>query len=211
MCFSASASFIAGGGLVALGGASFVIAKKEKKILAAIPLLFGIQQISEGFQWERLNLGTTSPIAGYIFLFFAFILWPIYVPTFVWLLDKKRKNILRWFMFLGIIVAVYFIWLMFTQVVAIAKINACIGYSFSNFPLVYPVLLVYLTAIFGPLLISSHRAFRRFGIVAFVLAIISWIFYFYTFTSVWCFFAAIVSSIFFVYIYNPEPLDKKIV
>jgi hypothetical protein len=209
MCFSASASFIAGGGLAALGGASFVIAKKEDKILAAIPLLFGIQQISEGFQWERLNLGATSPVAGYFFLFFAFIVWPVYVPTFVWLLDKKRKNLLRWFMFLGIIVAIYFSWLLLTQAIAINKINACISYGF-NFPLADPVLLVYLSAIFGSLLISSHRAFRRFGVVAFVLAVISWIFFKLAFTSVWCFFAAIVSSIFFVYIYNPEPLNEKL-
>ncbi len=204
MCFSASASFIAGGGLVALGVASLVVAKKEDKVLAAIPLLFGVQQISEGFQWEHLNSGTTSPVAGYIFLSFAFILWPIYVPTFVWLLDKKRRNLLRWFMFLGFIVAVYFSWLLITQAVAISKINACISYSFSNFPLAHPVLLVYLSAIFGSLLISSHKGFRWFGVVAFIMAFISWLFFFLTFASVWCFFAAVVSSIFFVYIYNSD-------
>jgi hypothetical protein len=208
MCFSASASFIAGGGLVALGGISLVIAKKEDKILAAIPLLFGIQQISEGFQWERLNIGTTSAIAGYFFLFFAFIVWPVYVPTFVWLLDKKRKKLLRWFMFLGIIVAVYFSWLLLTEAMAISKINACISYGF-NLPLAGPVLLAYLLAIFGSLLISSHRTFRWFGVIAFILALVSWIFFKITFTSVWCFFAAIVSSIFFVYVYNPKFLNLK--
>jgi len=91
MCFSASASFIAGGGLTALGSASLPIAKKRKKLLAALPLLFGIQQISEGFQWQSLNAGTTSPAAGYFFLFFASIVFPIYIPLSVFILDKKEE------------------------------------------------------------------------------------------------------------------------
>jgi hypothetical protein len=208
MCFSTSASFIAGGSLTILGGASLLIAKKENKILAAIPLLFGIQQITEGFQWLHLNAGTTSPAAGYFFLFFALVVWPLYVPTFVYLLDEKRRKILRWFMFLGIAVTFYFSWLLLTQSIVINKINACINYSF-NSPLEDPMLLVYLSAIFGSLFISSHKAFRWFGIVAFALAIISWIFFKSTFTSVWCFFEAIVSVIFFIYVYKPKLLKFR--
>jgi hypothetical protein len=208
MCFSTSASFIAGGSLTILGGASLLIAKKENKILAAIPLLFGIQQITEGFQWLHLNAGTKSPAAGYFFLFFALVVWPLYVPTFVYLLDEKRRKILRWFMFLGIAVTFYFSWLLLTQSIVINKINACINYSF-NSPLEDPMLLVYLSAIFGSLFISSHKAFRWFGIVAFALAIISWIFFKSTFTSVWCFFEAIVSVIFFIYVYKPKLLKFR--
>jgi hypothetical protein len=208
MCFSASASFIAGGGLIALGGASLVIAKKEDKILAAIPLLFGVQQISEGFQWLYLNKGSSSSIAAYIFLFFAYIVWPIYVPTFVYLLDAKRRKILKWFMFLGLVVAIYFLGMLLTQHITVSRLDYCINYSY-YFPFKNMVLLVYLSAIFGSLLISSHRAFRWFGVVSFILAVISFLFFYLDFTSVWCFFAAIISSIFFVYIYNPELLKLK--
>ena len=80
MCFSASASFIASGGLAALGGVSFVSAKKKDKVLAVIPIMFSIQQFCEGIQWLYLNSGSSSPVFGYLFLLFAFILWPIYVP-----------------------------------------------------------------------------------------------------------------------------------
>ena len=105
MCFSAPASFIVGGGLVTLGVASFVIAKKEDRILAAIPILFGIQQLVEGFQWLNLNISSFSLPAGYAFLFFALIIWPIYVPVVVYILDKRRRKFLKWFIFLGIAVA----------------------------------------------------------------------------------------------------------
>ena len=88
MCFSASASFAASGGLAVLGGASLAIAKKENKLLALVPLMFAVQQGFEGIQWLYLQANTTSMIVGYGFVFFAFLVWPIYVPTFVFIDDK---------------------------------------------------------------------------------------------------------------------------
>ncbi len=198
MCFSAPASFVAGGGLAVLGGASLV-AKKEDKILAAIPLLFSVQQFFEGIQWLYLNHGSSSLFAGYGFLFFTFIVWPIYSPAVVFLLDKKRRKLLKWFVFLGIGVAAYFLVLFFTQSLAIQELRACISYHF-NLPLKNFIVLAYFTAILGPLLVSSLKFFKWFGIIITILAIIAWLFFALTFTSVWCFFAAIVSSMFFVYI-----------
>jgi len=199
MCFSASASFVASGGLAVLGGASFAIAKKEDKFLAAVPLLFAAQQGIEGIQWLYLNNGSSSLLAGYGFLFFALIVWPIYVPTFVFILDKKRRKFLKWFIFLGVAVALYFLWLLLTQSLAIRELRACVNYAFP-IPFKDLVNTGYLLAIFGPLFISGREAFRWFGGVILILAIISWFFFTVNLVSVWCFFAAIVSSIFFVYI-----------
>jgi hypothetical protein len=210
MCFSASASFIAGGALTAMGGASLLAAKKENKVLAAVPLLFGIQQISEGIQWLYLNAGSTSPAAGYFFLIFALIVWPLYVPAFVYLLDeKKKKKILRWFIFLGMFIASYFSLLMLKESIVITKVNACIQYSF-NSHLEEPILFVYLFAILGPLFFSSHKFFRWFGIATFFSAVISLIFFSFSFTSVWCFFAALLSVIILVYVYKPKLLNLQI-
>ena len=199
MCFSAPASFIASGGLIALGGASFTVAKKEDKILAAIPVLFGIQQGIEGFQWLYLNSGSSSPLLGYAFLIFALIIWPIYVPTFVFILDKKRRKILKWFIFLGIALALYFSGLLLTQNLVIQKFRACINYGFYN-PFQYSVMTLYLLAIFGPLFTSDYKVFKWFGVITALFAIIAELFFTVDFTSVWCFFAAIISSMFFVYL-----------
>ena len=174
-------------------------AKKEDKIIAAIPLMFGIQQAFEGIQWLYLGAGSSSLFAGYGFLFFAFIVWPVYMPAAVFILDKKRRRILKWFMFLGIAVALYSLEILLTQSLAINELRACVNYSF-NSPFGDFVNVAYLLAIFGPLLISNHKIFRWFGAVIAILAITSWFFFIITFTSVWCFFAAIVSSMFFVYI-----------
>ena len=203
MCFSAPASFIASGGLTVLGGASLMTAKKKNKILAAIPLLFAVQQAFEGIQWLYLNMGSTSLLAGYGFLFFAFIVWPIFAPTSIFILDKKRRRILGCFIFLGTAVAVYFIFVLLTQSLAIDELRRCVSYTF-NIPFGNFAGVVYLLAIFGPLLVSSHRIFIWFGVVTVILAIISWLFFSFAFISVWCFFAAIISSMFFVYIRSKQ-------
>ena len=201
MCFSAPASFIASGGLATLGVASLVVAKKEDRILAVIPLLFAVQQAFEGVQWLYLNHGSSSPFAGYSFLFFAFIVWPIYMPTLVYFLDTKRRKILKWFMIVGVLVAFYFIGLLLTQPLQIDKLRSCVSYTF-EYPIVgiHLVMIPYFLAVFGPMFVSSRKILRWFGIVSAILAFISWTFYTVNFTSVWCFFAAIVSSMFFIYI-----------
>jgi hypothetical protein len=203
MCFSAPASFIASGGLTALGAASLVVAKKENKILAAIPFLFGIQQGFEGIQWLYLNSGSSSLFAGYGFLFFALMVWPIYVPTLVYILDKKNRGLLRWFVALGIIVAAYVLELFLTQSIHVSKLGNCIGYSF-DLPMGTLSVAGYMLAVFGSFFISKKPFFRWFGAINFVLAFIAWLFFTKTFTSVWCFFAAISSSIIFLFIFSKK-------
>jgi hypothetical protein len=54
MCFSAEASFAAGGLLIAGGVVSTVKLKPARKslALASIPIIFGIHQLSEGVVWR---------------------------------------------------------------------------------------------------------------------------------------------------------------
>ncbi len=199
MCFSATASFVASGGLAVLGGASLVAAKKKDKIIAAIPFIFAIQQFFEGIQWLHIGEGSSSLYAGYGFLLFAFVIWPLYVPISVFILDKRKRNVLSIFILIGAIVALYFIWLIPSQPLFINNFYSSINYSFV-FPFGGFINILYMLAIFGPLLISSHHIFKWYGVVIVFGAIASWLFFAVTFTSVWCFFAAIVSSMFFVYL-----------
>ena len=54
MCFSANASFGAGVFLTSIGViATKNISNKKQILFASIPILFGIQQITEGFLWHR--------------------------------------------------------------------------------------------------------------------------------------------------------------
>jgi len=52
MCFSASASFIAGMSLSAIGVAALRNTEaRTEQPLAMMPLLFGVQQLTEGVTW----------------------------------------------------------------------------------------------------------------------------------------------------------------
>ncbi len=199
MCFSAPASFLSSGGLAAIGAASLALAKKEDKILAAIPLLFAVQQAFEGVQWLHLSAGAPFLPAAYGFLFFAFIVWPVYVPLFVYILDKERRNILRWFIFLGALIALYFFCVFLTQSLSVSELRACISYNF-HMPFNALATIPYIFVILGPLFVSSKKVFKFFGVVVAISAIISWLFFTTVFISVWCFFAAGISSLFFFYI-----------
>lgn len=199
MCFSATASFVASGALLLMGGATYAVARKKDKILVAVPLLFGIQQFFEGIQWLYLDRGSSSLLAGYGFLLFALIVWPSYVPLFVLKLEKRRRWWTWSFAALGLAVSLYFAVLLLTESLSIRERYSCVNYSF-RFPGKWPVLSCYLIAVFGSLLTSARRVFRAFGIAIFAMSVFTWMVYERNFVSVWCFFSAAVSALFFLYV-----------
>lgn len=76
MCFSATASFVASGGLVVVGIETLRLANKKQRVVAAIPLIFAVHQGLEGVQWLALDDGDVNTCAAYGFISIALILWP---------------------------------------------------------------------------------------------------------------------------------------
>jgi len=63
MCFSAPASFLAGTALLAVGAVTVSKASARAEVpFAAIPVLFGVQQLIEGALW--VALGADAAPAG---------------------------------------------------------------------------------------------------------------------------------------------------
>ena len=95
MCFSATASFTAGVVLTVIGIASIKKANYKSQLLfASIPFMFGVQQFAEGILWltiPKSDYFVLQKMATYIYLFFAHILWPLWVPIailFILLIKK---------------------------------------------------------------------------------------------------------------------------
>ena len=92
MCFSTTASLVSGTALVA-GGSYFLLKQKpldRSHLLSAIPLLFGIQQISEGFVWAGVNQQVSPQVQivfAHLFSFMATSLWPSYMPIAAYFLS----------------------------------------------------------------------------------------------------------------------------
>src|SRR6187431_977619 len=94
MCFSAEASFAVGAALLPAG---FYCVRQafHKRLsylgLAAMPLFFGVQQISEGFVWLSLGHGDAAHArtASLVFLIFAFGVWPFWLPFQAALMERQ--------------------------------------------------------------------------------------------------------------------------
>lgn len=203
MCFSATASFIAGGALTATGIVTMRQAKTKAQIpFAMIPLLFGIQQITEGFVWLsfRFNALWLNATMTYIYSLFSHVLWPIFVPLAVGLLETVpwRKKVISIFQLMGITVGLYLLYFLVRFPITSQIVNKSIVYDSPHFYLI-PVLIFYFAATCISSLFSSHRIINVFGITALLSAAVVYRFYALSFVSRWCFSAAVLSILILLY------------
>lgn len=203
MCFSATASFTAGTALSAVGVLTLRKPRTQRELpLALIPLLFGIQQLTEGVLWLSLrhDLPTLQLWSTYVFSGFSHVLWPIFVPFAVLLVEanRRRQQALGVFLVLGVGVGVYLLYFLVRFGVTAQIHGQSIVYDSPHF-YIWGVLVIYLLATCVSGLFSSHRCINYFGVLAFVLAIAAALVSIHTFVSVWCFFAAVLSALIFLH------------
>jgi hypothetical protein len=217
MCFSAGASFTAGAVICAVGIATVKeVQKPTQWVFASIPLIFGIQQIAEGCLWMTLQNGDYAiiqKISTYIFLLTADALWPVIIPLSVLLMeeDSKRRKILRILLFTGIILALYYAYFIVFFKVTPQILNCHIYYdTFTPESLMIPAFLIYLFVTITALFVSSAKNMHLLGILMFLSCVVSVIFYTKNTTSVWCFFAAVISGVIYWIIRVPQEENSPI-
>jgi len=201
MCFSATASFIAGGALSATGLLTLSKAKERKELpLASIPLLFGIQQLIDGIVWISFGVPALNTAAIYAYALFAFVLWPIFIPLSLIAIETKkvRRELLEALSLVGLFVGVFFLYFILFGTVAAHIANQCVVYEAPH-PYRFEILAFFLIAICGSFFASSKKILNLFGGALFVSFVVSGWFYLNSFSSVWCFFAAILSVIIYWY------------
>jgi hypothetical protein len=204
MCFSAVASF-AGGAAIMLIGAATIRKNEERsrRLFAAIPLIFGVQQVAEGVIWLALRSGWPDVVlkaAIYVFLFAAVVIWPTVVPLSILLAEKSatrfRLLILRVFVALGLAVsASYGAGLLTWPVKAVIQ-QAHVLYTIESMPSYASVAaLAYVLATIPPFFAASDKRVWCFGgVIALAYTVTYFAFSDYL-VSVWCFFAAIASAL----------------
>lgn len=199
MCFSATASFSAGAVLLVVGTLTLKSARhKNEWMFAAIPLLFAIQQLSEGVIW--LTFSHEAPLLNtvmtYIFSFFSHVLWPIYVPIAVLLIEPSawRRKTLWGFIIAGASVSLYLLYFLIFFPVVAQPVGQHIEYVSPHFFAVVAITL-YLLSTTVSLSVTSYMSVRVFGVLALVSFVAAYVFYKIWFISVWCFFSALLSVI----------------
>jgi hypothetical protein len=206
MCFSATASFISGGVLSAAGVVTLLkVTKKTEIPFASIPLLFGIQQIIEGIIWLtfRYSAPELNEVMTMVYSIFSHVIWPIYVPLSIVLLETIpwRKNVISAFLGLGTIVSFYLLYFLITLPVTSQVMNKHLVYVSPHFNL-YIAMSFYVAAVSISTLFSSHKLVNIFGVLLLFSFGATFILSKMALISVWCFFAALLSIIIFVFINN---------
>ncbi len=194
MCFSAPVSFATSAALSYAGGKTLRHARPHKRLVALIPFFFAVQQAIEGVQWLVEKPSTCSQILGYGFLFFAFLVWPIWLPLSVWYAEHVawRKRVLLVMLGAGMTMSAYLLTVLFHEPLSIVPRSASLLYGI-EIPYFFVGVCAYVLVTTGSFLVSSDRKLRMFGALSFIAAAIAWIVFSYAFTSVWCFFAAALS------------------
>lgn len=195
MCLSAPVSFAASGVLAATGVAT--IKRKplrRERLFAIIPFLFAFQQAIEGLQWLIIRRGAPSLFLGYIFLIFAFLIWPTYIPFAIYKMERSKKHarILRLFIIAGLITTVYLLIFLLKQPLDILVINRSIQYLIS-ISVGGMGVFIYIAIISGSLFASSDRHVQWFGWAILASFFVTFFFFRTTLTSTWCFFASVLS------------------
>lgn len=215
MCFSAEASFIAGISLTAAGIVTVRTVKHKNELpFALIPLFFGLQQIAEGFVWLSFSLDSQmlNQIMTTIYSFFYRIFWPVYTPFAIWMLEPnpKYKKILIWFIPVGLIAGIHYLYTMLQTPVISHITNHSLVYGTPYFSVPFwPIFfLAYFIATTVSCFFSTQRAVNMLGILLFFFAMITYTFYALSFVSVWCFFAAVISLVVYLHFRHPHIIPE---
>ena len=170
-------------------------------IVGALPLLFGIHQLVEGFVWLGLR-GEVSPGLGNAakeaYIVYAHAVLPAIVPIGFMLLEpeRRRSRIMMGMAGVGVLLGVYLLWQVTAYPVGAHEEARCIDYT-THTPNDALIGLLYVAVTCGPALISSRRYLRWFGLISLVGVIVTAVVRVDELTSLWCVYVAIVSVLIF--------------
>lgn len=199
MCFSASSSFTAS---VLLSGIGILALKNNRNktlmMVASIPLLFGIQQFFEGIVWLTINNPNDwlHKFAAYIFLFFATALWPVWVPLALAQYDKgKIQKILYGISVIGFAIAGYVLYKLLNEPTYATQVKNSIFYYIGNVDPFVPHygIIIYSIPTILPFFITKLPLAKIGGTAIAISLLVAYHIKNETFTSVWCFFSAVLS------------------
>lgn len=218
MCFSATASFTTA---VILGPVGIYTIKaalqKNRRFLgfAIFPLLFSAQQALEGGIWRAIGMENAqqSHTLALGFLFFAYLVWPFLVPYSAFLVERssgRRTLFLGLTIFGGLLGLSLFVpLLLHPDWIPITIERHSIDY---NSRLIWEGIapnsllrVTYAGIVCIPLLASTVKPIRAFGILITLSVIVGFVFAEYAFTSVWCFMAAIISAFILIVMWQVKP------
>ena len=199
MCFSPQADLVGGVviGIIGFDVVRNVHQRRDHLAFAALPLLFAAHQLTETFVWWGLQGhvdSTVGRIATWLYLLFAFVVLPTYVPLAIRALEPvgRRRNTMNGFVALGAVVSTLLLAAMIRGPISAHLADDHIRYSIKlHAGLV--IVVAYVVATCASAIFSGYRHIAIFGVVNLIAVAVIARLTIDGFASVWCGWAALTS------------------
>lgn len=197
MCFSAEASFVAAAAVGSVGVVGLRAVRQPRDlVLGTLPVAFAAHQAIEGLTWRALDAGAVICQGPSVtaWVIFAWALVPVWLALGVMLCepDPDRRRAMGWFVAAGLVTAPVWLWQALSPDV-FAQVTA----SHVEYPLPEPdvgwLIPVYLLVALVPPLLSTQMWLTRMGLAGVASAVLVLAVSTYTWPSLWCFCAALLS------------------
>ena len=204
MCSSATGSFVAAGVLASVG--SVALARNSlprHRMFAAIPLLFSAQQAAEGVVWltmDRVDEVMLQHLAANVFLIFALVVWPLWLPLSLQRIERlpARRRALTGLFCVGAVVTAYAVMLLMRWQPVAQTAGHSIRYVYATDSSALRsgfYLAAYAIPTVVPFFVSSSSLARVTGAALILSLVAAVVIERDALTSVWCFFAALLSGL----------------
>lgn len=164
---------------------------------AALPLLFGVHQLTEALVWFGLRRDLPEAWVGpatWVYLVFAFVVLPVYVPLAIRALEPpgSRKSLMTVFVLLGGAVSAVLLAAMIRGPVTARLGDNHIAYG-TDLRAGVLISAAYVVATCGSMLLSGYRRIAYFGVVNLFAVVVLAYLTIDGFASLWCGWAATTS------------------
>jgi hypothetical protein len=179
------------------------VSEPKEVVFATLPLFFGLHQFTQGFVWlgmEHLISPRALEMAEMAYAFYAKGFLLFWVPLAIWLIEPSavRKRLAGALTVLGGLLAAYSLWALSAAPIHVYVLNHTLVYDTPKTEYFW-LGVGYVVTTIGALILSSSIAIRLFGWLNFIGLTAVWLIRPYAFTSLWCFYAAVVSVLLYFY------------
>jgi hypothetical protein len=149
------------------------------------------------FRYEAPQL---NAVMTHVYSFFSHVLWPVYMPLAVLLIEPpgRRRRVLLAFVAAGVAVGAYLLYILVAFPVVSRPVGQHIEYVSPHFFAAAVMTLYLLSTTISPIL-STYQTVKVFGVLALLSFAAAYSFYTIWFISVWCFFAALLSVVVYLH------------
>ena len=204
MCFSATANFTGSAVLGAVGVATLLEVKHRRELLlASVPCLFALHQFVEGFVWLGLEHKLPEIVAhdaAAAYVLYAQGIIPFLLPLSLLLIEPTvhRRRRMMGFVVLGGLLTLYILWGLIAY-----PLHTSLGMNgvvyLNPISTTTLVAVLYVIATCGALFFSGFRTLVVLGLANLIGLVVVMLVRRLEFTSIWCFYAAVVSVILYFF------------